>query len=188
MNNLTVLISRSIIRFTYRLHKGGGREMSHNNTKHNPSDKHVLLTKKGLDRLKDQLNRLNKERTSMCKRLMKMDSKEKEEYVVSTNAINVLEKNENEILKIADILQRADIVMETSASSDVRLGSTVSLFSGSKTAKYTVVNTIEADPSENKISTESPLGKALIGKKKRDNIHVSSPRGHEYQFRLEEIS
>ena len=161
--------------------------MINNSIKHFPSNKHILLTKKGLDRLKLQLNRLNKERTSMCKRLMKMDSKEKEEYVLSTDAINVLEKNENEILKISDILQYADIVTDSSASSNVQLGSTVSLISGAKTAKYTVVNTIEADPSENKISPESPLGQALIGKKKRDKIHISSPKGYEYQYKLQDI-
>ena len=187
MNNLTVLISGSIIRFIYRQHKGGGKGMSNNNIIYNPSDKQVLLTKKGLDRLKDQLNRLNKERISMCKRLMKMDSKEKEEYVVSTDALNVLERNEGEIQKISDILQRADIVTEASASSDVRLGSTVRLLSGSKTAQYTVVNTIEADPSENKISPESPLGQALIGKKKRDKILMSSPGGQNYHYRLQDI-
>jgi len=152
-----------------------------------PSNKQLFLTKKGLDSLKSRLNRLNKERFAMCKRLMKMDNKDKEEYITSTNAINILERNEYEISKITDILQRADVVPKTNENFSVKLGSTVSLLFGRQKTKYTLVNSIEADPSENKISEESPLGKALIGKKKRDKIRLSSPRGQEYDYKLLDI-
>src|SRR5680860_700073 len=111
-------------------------KMNYQNIKHFPSNKQVLLTKKGLDKLKSQLDRLNSERTNICKRLQKMDKREKEEYITSTNAINLLEKNELEIMNISDILLNADVVVKNKKYSDVQIGSTVSLLSGDQKESY----------------------------------------------------
>lgn len=161
--------------------------MNYQNIKILPSNKHVLLTKKGLDRLKAQLDLLNKERSSMCKRLLRMDKREKEEYIASTNAINMLEKNEMEIMRITDVLMHADVVEKKKKHSDVRLGSTVSLLIGDQPAKYTIVNSIEADPSAHLISKESPLGKALLGKKKRSKIRLSNSKGQHFRYKVLDI-
>ena len=187
MNNFTVFINNNQYNGYGNVRIFMGGKMNYNFNKHFPSNKQLLLTKKGLDCLKVRLNRLNKERISMCKRLMKMNNSEREEYRLSTNAINILERNEAEITNIADILQRADVV-EPKEYLGVELGSTVSLEMGSQKKKYTVVDSIEADPSENKISLESPLGKALIGKKKQSDVYVSSPKGRDYHYKLLDIA
>ncbi len=162
--------------------------MNLKNIKLFPSNKQVLLTKKGLDNLKLQLNKLNKERSTMCKRLTKMDKKEKEEYISSTNAINLLEKNEHEIIKIEDVLMRADVVTKDTQHSDVNLGSTVKLQFGEQKSTYTIVNSLEADPSLHMISDESPLGRALIGKKKRSLVRISDRKGRDYRYEVLDIA
>lgn len=157
------------------------------NRKHYPSNKQVFLTKKGLDRLKVQLNRLNKERAGMCKRLMKMDTKEREEYIASTGALRALEKNEDEIIKISDILMNAEVVVRDRARLDIGLGSTVSLQYLDSTKKYTIVDSIEANPSKNMISKESPLGRALIGKKRLSKIRLFGRDGRQHCYKVLDV-
>jgi len=155
---------------------------------HYPSKKQVFLTKRGLDDLKARLNRLNKERASMCRRLLKMDNREREEYIASTNAITMLEKNEEEITKITDILMNADVVVKKSKRSDVGVGSVVSLQYMDATRTYTIVNSIEANPSKNMISEESPLGKALVGKKRRSKIMLAGRNGRRYHYKVLDVA
>jgi transcription elongation factor GreA len=159
-----------------------------NYTRHFPSNKKVFLTKNGLDRLKDQLNHLSKERTSMCKRLLNMDSREREEYIESTDALRFLEKNETEIIKISDILMNAEVVVRNKARSDIGLGSTVSIEYMDSTKRYTIVDPIEANPSKHMISRESPLGKALLGKKKLSNVSLFGRDGRRYRYRVLDVA
>ena len=62
-------------------------------------------------------------------------------------------------------------------SGQVGLGSVVELMTGSKTAVYTVVGPVEADPLEGKVSNESPIGAALMGKKVDDTVEINTPKG-----------
>lgn len=158
--------------------------MNYKNISLFPTDKHFYLTKNGLNSLRVELNNLRKEQIKLCRRLISMDVKEKEEYILSTDAVNRLEYIELEVSKISDILQRADMISENKNNSSVELGSTVFLESGSQTTKYTLVNSIEADPSVNKISQDSPLGSALLGKKKQSTINFSTPRGKSLLYRV----
>jgi transcription elongation factor GreA len=158
--------------------------MSYKNYKFFPSNKHFHLTKKGLDGLRKQLDHLREEQIKMSRRLMKMDVKEREEYVVSTDATNHLDNIEQQVMKITEVLMRADIIHTKKNRKRVGLGSTVFLESDFHKTNYTLVNSIEADPSANKISEDSPLGKALIGKKEHSVIDVSSPRGRKYSYRV----
>jgi len=158
--------------------------MNYKNIKHFPSNKQLYLTKKGLDNLKQQLNRLQKEKISMCKRLMKMDTKERAENISSNNMSNLLELNEIEASKILDILQHADVVEKNKWHKDIEVGSTVSLQSGHKTIEYTLVNSIEANPSMQKISEESPLGRQLLGKKEHSTVLVKSPKGKMFKYKV----
>lgn len=165
-----------------------GIGMNYKNIKKIPSNKHVYLTKSGLDSLRIQLDNLRKQRTVLCKRLMKMDTKEKVEYISSTDTIRTLEMNELEVNQIGEILQHADIVGDNEKHSDVRVGSTVSLRFGRQIMKYTIVGSIEADPAANKISEVSPLGMALIGKKRRSMVHLRTPRGKDLDYKILAIS
>jgi transcription elongation factor GreA len=167
-----------------KIHWMGVKTMNYKNVKYFPSNKHFYLTKKGLDGLRKQLNSLRKEQIKMCRSLIDMDRKEKEEFIISTDAVNYLENIEAEVSKISDVLKRADIIQKNKTGSNVELGSTVFLESDNRKAEYTLVNSIEADPSANKISENSPLGKALLGKKEHSMIKILTPRGKKLFYRV----
>jgi len=83
---------------------------------------------------------------------------------------------ESRIAEIEDILLNATIIAATKSSS-VKLGSKVELKTGKKTVTYHVVGPVEADPLEGKISNESPIGLALMGKKIGDTATITTPKG-----------
>lgn len=83
---------------------------------------------------------------------------------------------ESRIAEIEDILLNATIIPATKSSS-VKLGSKVELKTGSKTVVYHVVGPVEADPLAGRISNESPIGLALMGKKIGDTATITTPKG-----------
>lgn len=83
------------------------------------------------------------------------------------------ERNDNRIAEIENILNNVDIIKKTS-SGKVQLGSVVTLTNGT-TQEFQVVGTVEADPLNGKISDESPIGKALLGKKVGDEVEIKTP-------------
>jgi len=83
---------------------------------------------------------------------------------------------ESRIAEIEDILLNAEII-GTTRSSSVKLGSKVELKTGKKTVNYHVVGPVEADPMAGKISNESPIGLALMGKKIGDTATITTPKG-----------
>ncbi|MEO7904794.1 MAG: transcription elongation factor GreA [Candidatus Saccharimonadales bacterium] len=83
---------------------------------------------------------------------------------------------ESRIAEIEEILLNADIIKAVK-SSKVILGSNVELKIGDKTVKYTVVGPVEADPMAGRISNESPIGVALMGKQVGDNVTITTPKG-----------
>lgn len=83
---------------------------------------------------------------------------------------------ETRIAEIEDILMNAEEI-KSRKSNHVHLGSTVEIKSGDKTSVYTVVGPVEADPLEGKISDESPIGIALIGKSVGDKVAITTPKG-----------
>lgn len=83
---------------------------------------------------------------------------------------------ESRIAEIEDILANAEII-KANKSSSVAVGSTVDLKSNGKTFTYTLVGPIEADPMAGKISNESPIGVALMGKKVGDTATITTPKG-----------
>ena len=83
---------------------------------------------------------------------------------------------ETRVIEIEDILQHASIIKSADATV-VGLGSAVELKNSDRTVTYTVVGPVEADPMEGKISDESPIGQALMGKKVGDEVTISTPKG-----------
>ena len=83
---------------------------------------------------------------------------------------------ESRIAEIEDILLNAELI-KAGKGSKVSLGSKVELKTGKKTVNYTVVGPVEADPLEGKISNESPIGVALMGKKVGDTVTITTPKG-----------
>jgi transcription elongation factor GreA len=83
---------------------------------------------------------------------------------------------ESRIAEIEDILLNAEII-KAGKGSKVALGSKVELKTGKKTVTYAVVGPVEADPLEGKISNESPIGEALMGKKVNETVTITTPKG-----------
>ena len=88
--------------------------------------------------------------------------------------------NEARVAEMEDKLSRADVIDTSKLSGDtIKFGATVSLTdedSGDK-VKYTIVGDAEANLREGKISSSSPIARALIGKSKGDNVEVTTPKG-----------
>jgi len=90
------------------------------------------------------------------------------------------ELTETRISDLQAILENATIVKQTGKTTNVGMGSKVTLQTTSgkkKTVVYVLVGEYEADPKSGKISTASPIGKALMGKKKGDKVEVKTPAG-----------
>jgi transcription elongation factor GreA len=83
---------------------------------------------------------------------------------------------ESRIAEIEDILLNAELI-RGGKTSKVSLGNKVELKTGKKTVVYSVVGPVEADPLEGKISNESPIGAALMGKKVGDTATITTPKG-----------
>lgn len=101
------------------------------------------------------------------------DLSENAEYDSAREAQGLLESR---IAEIEDILLNADII-KAGKKANVALGSTVELKTGNKTVTYSVVGPVEANPIEGKVSNESPIGVALMGKKVDDDVTIKTPKG-----------
>lgn len=90
-----------------------------------------------------------------------------------------LELNEKRILALEEQLQRAVLIDEDQAhqATAVQVGSTVVVAVNGKQQEYTIVGSTEADPTTGRISNESPVGRALLGKCVGDEVQVMAPRG-----------
>lgn len=135
------------------------------------------LTAEGVAELKAELEHLISERTEVADRIKTArefgDLAENAEYQVARQE---QEKNEARISELEHIIGNVEIIKSTGNGSKVRLGSKVKLEGGSGKAKeFQVVGTVEADPLEGKISDESPIGQALMGKKVGDSVEIKTP-------------
>lgn len=83
---------------------------------------------------------------------------------------------ESRIAEIEDILANAEII-QAGTGHEVVLGSTVELKNDGKAVTYSLVGPVEADPLQGKISNESPIGIALMGKKVGDEVTITTPKG-----------
>jgi transcription elongation factor GreA len=96
---------------------------------------------------------------------------------------------EHRIAQLQERLLSARVITKKEISKDsVSVGSTVRLrdIAANKTVEYHIVGSAEANPAENKLSNESPVGKAIMGMKKGDTVEVAAPRGS-LKFKILEI-
>ncbi len=144
------------------------------------TQKTVLLTPEGLQKLKAELDDLlNVRRPQVADRIQKA----KELASTVNNAEYDDAKNEQafvegRILTIENLLKNATIVSEGHPRGRVEIGSRVTLLNpeGEK-EQYTIVGSAEADPLEGKISNESPVGRAVLGKRVGEKVDVVVPAG-----------
>jgi transcription elongation factor GreA len=135
------------------------------------------LTKQGVEELQSELAELNAQRGEIADRIKTArefgDLGENMEY---TAAMQDKERNENRISEIEHILKNVQVITAAKTKSKVVLGSTVKLKSSNgKTKEFQVVGTVEADPLNGKISDESPIGKALMGKAMGAEVEIKTP-------------
>ncbi|MDO8639640.1 MAG: transcription elongation factor GreA [bacterium] len=145
-------------------------------------EKKIYLTKEGLEDLKKEYEELAKvKRPVMLDRVSQArnmgDLSENAEYVAARDELSFIDGRIDEL----EILLKQVILIENPKKSGkgrtVELGSKVTLHVGNKKEVFMVVGEWEADPKEKKISHQSPLGKALIGRAIGDKVQVEAPAG-----------
>jgi transcription elongation factor GreA len=153
--------------------------------------KEVILTQDGYKKLQQEIDRLRTEkRREVAERIRVArefgDIAENAEYDDAKNEQAMLE---HKIAQLEERLLSARVITKKEISKDaVSVGSHVRLrdMQANKTFEYHIVGSAEANPAENKLSNESPVGKAIMGHKKGDVVEVAAPRGTT-KFKILEI-
>lgn len=142
----------------------------------------VILTQEGYEKLEEELNYLKTEkRTEIAERIKVArgfgDLSENSEYDEAKSAQS---ENENKIAELELKLRNAKVIDESEIDTKiVQIGNLVKLHDEEfdEDVEYTIVGSTEVNLAENKISNESPIGKALLGRKKGETIEVDAPAG-----------
>jgi len=153
-------------------------------------DEAVLLTKDGLQTLKDEFKELKTtSRKEVAKRLQEAisygDLSENSEYEEAKNQQAFIE---GRIVELERMIKNAKLIDEDKAhkAKIVQIGTTVVIKlqeKGADEEEFTIVGSTEADPLNQRISNESPVGTALLGKKAKDTFKVIAPAG-EFEYQL----
>ncbi len=143
--------------------------------------KDVILTHEGLEKLKQELEQLTTvKRREVAERIREArdfgDISENSEYDDAKNEQAMVERR---ILEIEEQLRSASVIDESSLTTDaVQVGTRVTVRDEQgKQREYALVGSAEANPAENKLSNESPVGKALLGQPQGATVKVSLPNG-----------
>ena len=143
------------------------------------NNKPAYLSREGLQKLREELDELvNVRRAEVASRIH--DAKEHGD--VTENAEYEDAKNEQAFVEgriqaLSALIKNAVIINENHSTTHVQIGSTVEIESDGSKEKYTIVGSAEASPADGRISNESPVGRALLGRKKGDKVTVSVPAG-----------
>lgn len=143
------------------------------------ADSNYILTPEGRQKLEEELHYLETEKRAEVGERIKVarefgDISENSEYDDAKNEQGMMEAR---IAEIGRILSEATVVEAPKRSSKVTIGSTVTVDMGGRERVFTIVGGAEADVAAGKISNESPVGSALLGNKKGDEIETTGPTG-----------
>jgi transcription elongation factor GreA len=138
----------------------------------------VLLTPEGLERLKAELEVQRARRVEAAERLKEAfqpgDIEDNPEYEQAKEEVGLID---GRIYELEEMIGRAEIIHEHH-SNVAEPGSTVEVVDADGSAEtYHLVGAVESDPSEGRISVDSPVGRAIVGKKKGDKVTVNVPQG-----------
>ena len=145
------------------------------------AEKAVPMTKEGIQRLQKELDHLLEvrrpevaERIHAAKELASAQNNAEYEEAKNEQAFV-----EGRILTLEHLLQNVSVIDEEAAhnATRVQLGSTVEVDADGRKMSYTIVGPAEANPGEGKLSNESPVGRALLGKRVGDEVQVQVPKG-----------
>jgi transcription elongation factor GreA len=153
--------------------------------------KEVILTPEGYTKLKEEIENLSTtKRREVAERIKQArefgDITENSEYDDAKNEQAMLE---HRIALLEDRLANARVIEADEITSDVvGIGTKVRLkdMDANETIEYTIVGSAEANPAEHRLSNESPVGKAILGRKKGEIVEVAAPRGS-LQFKIMDI-
>jgi transcription elongation factor GreA len=155
------------------------------------NEKEIVLTAEGLAKLQNELDELK----TVHRREVNDRIRQAKEYGdLSENAEYEDAKQEQafiegRILKLEQMIRNSRIINESEYNSDeVHLGASVKIkdLKRNESYEFSIVGSAEADPASQRISNESPLGRALIGHKKGETVDVTTPRGV-VQYKIESI-
>lgn len=146
------------------------------------AEKEVILTQEGLKKLEEELEHLKSVKRREVAERIKIaigygDISENSEYEDAKNEQAFIE---GRVITLEKMLRNARIINNDEVDTEtVSIGSIVILrdLEFNETVEYNIVGTAESDPFNNKISNESPVGKAILGKKKGSTVEVSVPAG-----------
>ncbi|HVA36755.1 MAG TPA: transcription elongation factor GreA [Candidatus Dormibacteraeota bacterium] len=155
------------------------------------NDKEIVLTAEGLHKLEEELDHLKTvHRQEVNERIRQAkefgDITENAEYEDAKQEQAFVE---GRILKLEAMIRNARLIDESEyASGEVHLGSTVKVKDLDKNRgfEFTIVGSAESDPANHRVSNESPIGRALMGKKKGDEVIVNTPKGG-VSYKIEQI-
>ena len=139
----------------------------------------TYLSPEGVEKLKKELQELKtKKRQEIARRLQEAkdlgDLSENAEYFEAKEAQSL---NENRIAELEELLKNAVIIKSPNAEDVVSIGSKIETKLNNSVEVFSIVGSAEAKPQEGKISNESPLGRAFLGKKAGDEVEVKTPKG-----------
>ena len=154
--------------------------------------KDVILTPEGLEKLKEELSYLQTDkRREVAERIKEArefgDISENSEYDDAKNEQAMLEQR---IAQVEERLRSATVIDPKDVSTDaVQVGSVVAVQDEDtgKAQEFTIVGTAEANPREMRLSNESPVGRALLGRRAGDTVEVPVPRGGARRLKITKI-
>ena len=146
--------------------------------------KDIFLTQVGLKKLEDEYKELTEvKRKEITERIAKArefgDLSENSEYDTAREEQSF---TEGRILEIEEILKHASVNSEKIKHDIVEMGSIIKVAIDGKKDEFSIVSSVEANPSEGKISNESPVGRALLGSKVGDKVTISSTITSTYEI------
>jgi len=152
----------------------------------------ALITQEGLDKLKSEIDHLSTvKRREVAERIKEArefgDIAENSEYDDAKNEQALLEQR---IAQLEERLRRSEVIDEKSIDTTaVGVGTVVHVKDqkSGDSQKFQVVGSAEANPTEQKLSNESPIGKALMGHKRNDVVSVDPPRGPKRKLKITKI-
>jgi transcription elongation factor GreA len=146
------------------------------------------LTAKGVEELEKELKDLLSKRSEVADRIKTArefgDLSENAEY---SSARQDQERAESRISEIDHILKNVSVISAPNKKDIVELGNSVELKNSEGSKTFTVVGSVEADPLNGMISNESPIGKALMGKKLGQEVEIVTP-AKTSSYKIEKIS
>ncbi len=153
------------------------------------AENNYILTEEGKEKLEEELHYLETEKRAEIGERIRVarefgDISENSEYDDAKNEQGMMEAR---IAEITRILSEATVVSAPKRSGKVNIGSRVTVEMGGRERVFSIVGAAESNSAEGKISNESPVGAALLGRKKDDEVETTGPTGRVIKMKILKI-